>query len=221
MYELYKVTFSADGISDVVALLDELPPQVVSGYGGWAVVGRDRRIGLTQWNGKDPLRWAIPILFDGLTTRTSQELQISRLSRMALPPLQGGEPPVVSVSGSGLSSPGPSEWVIENLQWGTSKVIREFTDNGVMARMRQDCVVNLLQYVAPDRAQFKAIQPGTNNGKKVGWPKSYRTVKGDTLNTIAVKFYGDSTKWKLIGSANNIRDPQAVRPSTLLTIPQP
>lgn len=213
--DMYSVTFSADGIADVTALLDETPANIPSGYGGWTVISRARRVGVTVWQGKDPIRLAIAILFDGLIDRTSQELAISRLSRMALPPKGGGEPPVVTWDAAGVPKPGPTKWVIENLQWGTSKVVWDFANNGVMARLRQDCVVNLLEYRADDRTAFKGILPGssksTNAGaSKSGWPKRYVVKAGDTLAKIAIHFYGDSKKWKDIADANGIRDPAIV-----------
>jgi hypothetical protein len=218
----FRVTFTADGVGAVTALLGDTPADIPSGYGGWVVVSRQRKIGLTVWQGKDPLRMAVSILFDGFIDGTSQEIPISRLSRMALPPAGGGEPPVVKVSGLGVPKPGPTEWVIESLAWGTN-VIWENAANGVLARLRQDCVVSLLQYVDDDRVAFKGLQPASSpTGKsKSGWPKTYTAKAGDTLNTIAKHFYGDASKWKKIGDANGIRDPRSVKKNQKLRIPAP
>ena len=119
--ERYQVTISADGIGDVTALMDADPSAIPSGYGGWIVIPRQRRVGLTVWQGKDPLRLKIPLLFDGLRDQIGQEVMISRLSRMALPPLGGGEPPQVKVDGNAIPRPGPKLWVIENLEWGAKR----------------------------------------------------------------------------------------------------
>lgn len=213
---LYMVTFSAEGIASVTVMLGDATVQIPSGYGGWTVVSRQRRVGLTVWNGKDPLRMTIPVLFDGVADSLSQEILISRLSRMALPPTTGGEPPTVTAVGPGVPKPGPVKWVIENLQWGQN-VIWDFANNGVMARLRQDCVVNLLEYRAPDRAAFRSLLPASKKtltgASSVGWPKSYVVRKGDTLSAVAVRFYKDASKWKQIASANGIRDPNAVNTS--------
>lgn len=218
----YSVTFSADGIPDVTVLLDETPANVPSGYGGWVIVPRQRRIGLTQWNGKDPIRLVIPVLFDGVKRGLGQELGISHLSRMALPPIGGGEPPVITVSGVAVPSPGPSQWVIENLAWGTQKVEWQTVSNGVTTRIRQDCVVNLLEYRGDDRTAFKSPALGVVGGKsKTGWPKKYVTVKGDTLQSVAAHFYKNAAKWKQIAKANSITDPRSVVKGTTLTIPAP
>lgn len=220
----YKITFTASGVPTVTVVMDSDPVQVQSGYGGWTVISRQRAIGLTVWQGKDPLRMSVPVLFDGVADGTSQEVPISHLSRMALPPTTGGEPPTVKISGSGAPKPGPTDWVIENLQWGTN-VLWDFAANGVMARLRQDCVVNLLQYVADDRAALANVAVGSSQGgttaSKSGWPKQYTVKSGDTLQKIASKEYGDSSKWKLIADANNIRDGSSLKAGTTLRIPAP
>jgi nucleoid-associated protein YgaU len=214
----YTITFSADGIADVTAFLDATPAQVVSGYGGWTVLSRQRRVGLTQWDGKDPLRMSIPIIFDGIRTGIGQEVNISRLSRMGLPPLSGGEPPVVTWQAFAVPNPGVALWVIENFQWGTN-VLWNYV-GGQAVRVRQDCVVNLLEYRPDDNEAFRSPIPHVAKGKgKTGKPKVYTAKKGDTLSKIAQKFYGNASKWKLIADANHIRDPKTVDAGDRLRIP--
>jgi hypothetical protein len=218
-----SVTFTAEGIPSVTVLLDTTPVTIASGYGGWTVVSRQRRVGLTVWEGKDPLRMSIPVLFNGYEDGLSVEVPISHLSRMALPPTGGGEPPTVTYSSQVVPKPGPTVWVIENLQWGTN-VLWGFSSNGVMARLRQDCVVNLLQYVADDRLALKNVAVGQAAGtgaSKTGWPKRYTVATGDTLQKIAAKEYGDSGKWNKIATANGIRDGSSLKKGTVLTIPAP
>lgn len=224
--DLYKVTFAAESIAAVSVLLDETPVQVTGGYGGWTVTSRQRRTGLTMWTGKDPIRMSIPILFDGYADRQGQEVNISRVSRMALPPSGGEEPPVVKISGKGVPKPGPTKWVIENLQWGTN-IIWDNDKNGSLVRLRQDCVVNLIQYVASDRAAFSRLSPGKASGSRSkpgskGFQKPYKVKAGDTLQKIANKVYkdpqpGDS---KLIAKANKIHDPRSIKKDQTLKIPK-
>lgn len=234
-YQRYTVTFSCDGLPDVVALLDEAPPQVTGGHGGWTVTTRERRIGLTQWQGNDPIRLAIPILFDHeISDIARQDIAIRTLQLMGRPPqLDEGEPPILTVDSKGIRYPtskgNKQEWVIENLQWGTN--VRNDSEP-----LRQDVVVNLLEYVDEDRVKFKApsISPHRNKKKKNrtgaqkdrptskhGWPKFYMTQKGDTLPGIAARFYHDSSMWPRIAKANLIRDPRMLRPLFLLIIPPP
>ena len=42
---------------------------------------------------------------------------------------------------------------------------------------------------------------------------------GETLDRLAARYYGDSTKWRAIADANGVTDPLAIRPGRVLTIP--
>jgi LysM repeat protein len=50
-------------------------------------------------------------------------------------------------------------------------------------------------------------------------PKTYTVVSGDTLRNIARHFYGDSSKYTAIATANGISNPNVIRVGTVLTIP--
>lgn len=211
-----KVTFSAPNIADVVVALASQPTQITSGYGGWSVVNRPRRKGLTQWDGKDPLRMGIPVLFDGWFSSQGQEVPISRLSRMGLPPRDGEEPPVITVDGVAIPDPGPKRWVIENLQWGTD-VLWE-TVGGVTVRLRQDCTVFLLEYVAPDREAFRSLPGLSISSGKGKVPTRITVKKGQTLQQIAAQVYGSASQWKKIAKANKLRDTK-LKAGQVLRIP--
>jgi len=213
--EKYFVKFSTKGIAPVAALRDSTAPTIQSGYGGWTVVDRARQRGLTQWNGVEPKRLSIPILFDGLQSEDNKEDDIARLLKMATP--DPTEPPIVTLSGKGFPEIA-ERWVIEDIQWGTN-VMWGTDRNGKDILMRQDAVVTLMQYVAGDRAAFSKAKPARVGGSV--WPKHYIVKAGDTLQKIASKFYGNSKKWKLIANANNIRDPKHLKKGRNLTIPNP
>lgn len=228
----YQVTFHSEGISAVSVLLNDTAAQITGGYGGWTVTSRQQRIGLTMWQGKDPIRMALSILFDGYMEGVSQEVSISRLSRMALPPTPGEEPPVVTISGSAVPRPGPTKWVIENLQWGTNVIWDRSPSAGNIVRLRQDCVVNLIQYVAEDRAAFSSIlphktgtakKPGSKGYQKPTHPKqATKHSKPEHLQKVANRVYkspkpGD---WKLIAQANDVRDPRNAKTNKPLKIPK-
>lgn len=203
----------------------DTPAQITGGYGGWDVVNRPKRKGLTQWNGKDPMRLQLPIMFDGWMDRDSQEIPISRLHRMSLPPagVKQGEPPIVAVGGNGVPHSGIERWVIENLLWGTN-VLWDKDRSGSMSRMRQDCVVNLIEFVDEDRVAFSgiAVQPTTTPPKSTGQGNralQYTVQQGDSLTRIAADVYGDSTAWSVLAVANDLRDPGALIPGETLVIP--
>lgn len=50
--------------------------------------------------------------------------------------------------------------------------------------------------------------------------KSYTVQRGDTLSRIAFQLYRDASLWRHIARANGLRDPRALAPGRVLTIPQ-
>jgi hypothetical protein len=231
-YGRFVVTISSDGFPDVIVLLDATPAQVMGGHGGWTTTARQRKIALTQWQGNDPIRLAVPVIFDSsINDITKQNIAIKNLGLMALPPKGGGEPAIINIKSDSGALPDPTgkggkqDWVIENLQWGTNVI----KDPG---KTRQDVVINLLEYIDADRVAFanlpsiskhhKGHKPrkgarGTKDGSQSrganthGWPKWYTPKPYDTLPKIAALFYHDSSKWHRIATANLIRDPRTWR----------
>jgi nucleoid-associated protein YgaU len=49
--------------------------------------------------------------------------------------------------------------------------------------------------------------------------KTYTVRLGDTLQAIAAQEYGDPSRWRTIAEANDIDDPRALLPGTVLAIP--
>ena len=71
--------------------------------------------------------------------------------------------------------------------------------------------------------QFEADENWGRQNPTSGTPNPNRTHQvrvGDTLDRVAAKYYGDSTKWRSIADLNGIRDPLAIRPGQLLAIPE-
>lgn len=237
-YQRYTVTFTSSAFPDVVALLDETPATIAGGDGGWQVTSRERRIGLTQWRGNDPVRLSIPILFDASIHHIAdQGTSMRNLELLGRPPSTNhGEPPHIKVISQGIHYPtskGKKQiWVIESIQWGTNQM--KDTDP-----FRQDAVVNLLQYIDEDRVAFANIAlpsiskkhkkhhhhqgspPQHHHHKKKshpGWPKHYFIQPGDTLPKIAAKFYGDSSQWHIISRANGNIDPKLLLPHPIVLL---
>jgi nucleoid-associated protein YgaU len=44
--------------------------------------------------------------------------------------------------------------------------------------------------------------------------------RGETLDRIAARYYGESTRWRDLAVLNQIEDPLALRPGSLLSIPR-
>jgi hypothetical protein len=48
----------------------------------------------------------------------------------------------------------------------------------------------------------------------------HRVQRGETLDRISALYYGDSTRWRTLASANGIEDPLGIRPGTLISVPE-
>ena len=126
----------------VTALAGEQAPTVTGGRGGWQIIARPRRTAITDWNGTEPYRMTVSLLFDGYGDDRSVEADLKFLEEMAVDRRSRTGPPKVKVTGA-IPKPG-REWVIEDLADGSSVL---WGENG---RVRQDVTVTLLEYVASD-----------------------------------------------------------------------
>jgi len=87
-----------------------------------------------------------------------------------------------------------------------------FTATGVPLRARVQ--VTLQQYTQDDAFGPQNPTSGTP------WPHAvHRVSPGETLDRIAARHYADPNAWRIIAEANDIHDPLALRPGTLLAIP--
>jgi len=56
-----------------------------------------------------------------------------------------------------------------------------------------------------------------------GTPKPHRVhrvMPGETLDRISARYYGDSTRWRVIAAANGLEDPLALQPGQVVSIPR-
>ena len=199
-------TFNSSDGTKVVVLRGSEPPRMTGGGGGWQIVQRPRRLGLTQWQGREPYQMDVPVLFDGWADGDDVEADIARLNQMQMGK-NSDPPPTLQIDGAvpvkGI------RWVIAGIEWGTN-VIWVSGVNGRPVRQRQDAVVKLLQYVKDDRLVIS---------NKSTAPRRHIYKKGETLRGLAQKYYKDASKWKKIADANKIRDPRNIKPGTSLRIP--
>jgi hypothetical protein len=74
--------------------------------------------------------------------------------------------------------------------------------------------------------QLSQYSPGDDFGPQnptSGTPRPHRVHRvqpGETLDRITARYYGDSTKWRLLASANGIEDPLTIRPGSLISVPR-
>jgi nucleoid-associated protein YgaU len=103
------------------------------------------------------------------------------------------------------------------LRWGKNKVFEGvvqslnrtyvmFLEDGTPVRATVDCSFF--------DARIEQIQ--MNSADVV---KAYTVRPGDTLMGIAAAYYNDTSQWRAIATANDIRNPLKLRPGTVLTIP--
>lgn len=195
----YYVFTSSNGATVQVFRGPE-PPTLVSGGARYSIVERPRRKSVTTWDGLDPYRMSVPIMFDGWRDGISVENDISILNQMMQSPAEFQVPPTVKIQGSVPVK--NAQWVIETIEWGTQYVIW-----GDTHRLRQDAVVNLLQYVS-DTVISVVTVPSAN--------APYRLRVGDTLAGLAKK---QGIKLSDIKRVNNIRDTKAVKAGDVILMP--
>lgn len=88
-----------------------------------------------------------------------------------------------------------------------------FAADGTPLRAKADLA--LKQY---DDETAKPLQNPTSHTPFV--QTVHRLAYGETLDRLAATHYADSTRWRLIADANNIIDPLALTPGTLIVIPE-
>jgi len=204
----YLYTFRSSAGSVVKVLRGDNAATIVGGEGGWTIVDRPRRTGLTQWTGRQPYQMDVPVLFDGWRASESVEQDIRRLQVMSV----GSDfnpPPTVKIDGA--LPIGGATWVITSIDWGT-EVFWSQTPRGQFFRLRQDAIVHLTEFVSEQRLKIVL----TNS-----LPNTYVTQKkGETLQDIAKAMYGNGSRWKEIKAANpKIRDPNNIPAKTTIRIP--
>jgi hypothetical protein len=213
----YWVTFTSDSNLSVTVLLDANSPYITGGYGGWEIIDRPKRVGLTRYRGREPFRQDISILFDGAANEDSQEINISDLSRMAEQPGALQPPPTVRIDGTVLRE--DLVWVIENITWDSNNVMWSYA-GGTPFRIRQSAVVHLLQFV-DDEVIVTAPSPAIA-AKPTTPTTKIEVPEGMNLRQVAQANYGDPDKYIMIIVANPWLDPdpRAIIPSgTVITIP--
>lgn len=121
-----------------------------------------------------------------------------------------------------ILSYGPSEgglfritsfgYTVSQRQQGTNAITRAT----VAATFTRAVDVDLHNGPASGGAKGKG---GKNDDNKKNAVKHYVVKKGDTLQSIAHKFYKDTSKWRKIADANHIKHPKKLKVGKKLVIP--
>jgi Contractile injection system tube protein/LysM domain len=92
-------------------------------------------------------------------------------------------------------------------------VFTYFSASGVPLRARMGLTMQ----------QYEESQAFGPQNPTSGTPRPHRVHRvqpGETLDRIAARYYGDSTRWRSLAAANSIEDPLAMRPGALLSVPR-
>jgi nucleoid-associated protein YgaU len=166
------------------------PAIVTEGYAGWQVVSRPKDVGITTWQGRNPMAIEIPFMLDYLPLWRSSNLdhpgvacenQVTNLEQLCG---IGGhsQPSICCVDGGGM------------IRCGGQLTIRQYMTAS-----------EILQRIA---SKDRAVKP-----------RYYVVKRGDNLEKIASKFYGDANKWKKIADVNHMRDHRSLTIGKRIRIP--
>lgn len=222
----------------VLMLLGDTTPGPKKGsasYGGWENVKRARKRSLKEWAGIDGLVLEIPFMIDQFAQSGNIEPLITELEKMAgrtRPGAPETEPPLVQFNSGGViphdyHRDASIEWVIEDIEWGDAD-----RPEGSPNRCRQAGVLIVGEYIEDDdlvsltsaqRRKLAKAKSQSKKGKaqKKANQKRYVCKNGDTLESIAAKELGSSSRWHEIKARNPAyRDPTKPIPAgTILNMP--
>lgn len=201
--QYYQIN-AIDDKTSVVVRRGASAAKITGGGARWKTVNRPKRTSIVLFEGSDPYTVDMPIIIDGWAESDSIEADIAKLNQMKFSHSSLVRPTRVRIDGA-MPVKGAT-WVIADIQWGDNVIWH--TDGDKTFRYRQDCVVQLLQYI-PEVA-LTGIKPFKANDKIV------TVKKGQTVKSAAG---GDPSKAKAIQKANGIRDPKTVKTGSTLRIP--
>lgn len=184
------------------------PAQITDGYGGWVTVDRPMTVPITAWQGTQPWRMSIPILFDGFDENRSIQKRLNHLLSLGRRDRGHTRPPVFRAFGP-IPFSGDKMVMESTPDFGTEPA--EAIRNRRGRLVRQVVTVHLMQYVAGDEIKFSKRR---GRGPE-DVPSTYKTKKGDTLNKISVRFYGDTSRAHEIGQINGRHDVRRKLPANI------
>lgn len=156
----------------LVALLGEEAPTLTGGVGGWSVIARPRDVGMTVWEGIEPVALSLSLMLDGFAAGRSQEPALRGLLRVARGDRES-PPGVIGIEG--IPSLPSREWVIEGIDFGDP--IRRVSD---MHRTRQPLTLSLREFVRPDYLSRPKSTSKTSSKSTI-----LMAQRGDTAARIA------------------------------------
>jgi hypothetical protein len=171
-------------------------PVVTAGLGGYVEVPRPFGVSLTEWQGVAPFKLDIPVIFNGFIDGRDVQEEVDDLLWFGTS--ENDNPPPTFYADGPIPYAGEHMVFEDTPDWGDSY------RNARGHLIYQELTLHLMQYVPPDRIKFSKQKGKLPDDV----PGTYTSKKGDTLNKISVKFYGDTSRAVELGKINRIRDPR-------------
>jgi LysM repeat protein len=214
--ELEKAFLQVEGGERIDCLFNPSSLQVTRSNAWTASPGLGRTLGKAAFAGQGPGTMGLSLMFDTTDTGQAVTLHTGKLLKLMDPDpsLPGSDeasgnvrPPTVTFHwGQNLTS-------FPAVIIGLTTDFDYFASDGTPLRARVD--LSLMQYEDSDAFGPQNPTSGTPRPHRV-----HRVQPGETLDRISARYYGSSTKWRALASANGIEDPLAVRPGTVLSVPK-
>lgn len=193
------------------------PATPTAGVAGWEEIQRIEDRAMTSRVGLPAFQQDVPIMLDGWIEGKSVEPRLRKL---------------LSLKHSVFVAEGP---IFES---GSKFVFGDEPEYGEMIRrtdgtlVRVRLTLKLMKFVRPDLAGHERKHKAKSERGRIGNPAKsggtpfpgfrYTCSAGDTLVKIAVKCYGDRSRWKEIGKLNHITDPhRKLDAGKVLKLPPP
>lgn len=182
---------------------------------GWEVVDRPKRKGLVEWVGRDPVRLALSVMFDGFHDRDAARVERGIRVLEKLSGHDGGHPPKILMDSAGLiphdyTNAPHLKWVIETIDWGDAERNRRGK------RLRQFADLVLLEFV--EDAELVGL-PAVQKTKSEGSRAWVDVKQGDTLQKIATRYHLTKAEVVEAKKLNKIRDASKVLTVARIKLP--
>jgi LysM repeat protein len=204
-------------------------------YGGWSVTAIPKRMGMTEYAGRNPMVLPIDFLIDRFEEGDGTYVFRMRdiLDKIAATSSRDEEPPICIFNSGGLvphdyTHAAHVRWVVSALEWNKDLTINSATQ---VQPLRVGGTITLLQYNhddiidaydGPGRRNRDRNKTSSKNRSNKGHPnrKTYTVKSGDTLTGIAARTLGDSKRWREIADLNNVRNPRSIKVGQVLRLPK-
>jgi nucleoid-associated protein YgaU len=215
MAELEKAYLKVEGGTQIPCLFN---PETLSlgASNNWsAEAAPGKGVQKLAYKGANSGTMSLELMFDTtasgapVTNHTSKLMKLMEIDT-SLPgtdeTTNNARPPTVSFHWGNLHS---FQAIVSNLQL----TFTYFSSSGVPLRAKAS--ISLTQYMAGNSYGPQNPTSGTPRPSRV-----HRVQPGETLDRISARYYGDSTRWRVLASANGLEDPLAIRAGALLDIPR-